>query len=191
MYHDVVLWMMKKDLLVALHLRVRIVATREVKVRVREMRERWIRRRKRRGMVAVRAEERPFGEAEAAYGVYYDFRDGPRNGVRRHDQTRGSRVVWEDLNNEKDGYKGTDLEDEEEEEDTDENEEADQDSGWDTSLEEGDNNINDLSACIISDPGKATPLERRWLVAMSVGKDPEIVRRFESCVFFTVITFIF
>jgi len=63
-----------------------------------------------------------------------------------------------------------------------EDEQADDevDSGWDTSLEEaGEVDIDDLSPSIISDPGKATPLERRWLAAMSVGKEPEIERRFE------------
>jgi len=35
-------------------------------------------------------------------------------------------------------------------------------------------------ASIISDPARATPLERRWLAAMSDGKDPEIATRFEQ-----------
>ncbi|KAJ2926149.1 hypothetical protein H1R20_g10945, partial [Candolleomyces eurysporus] len=39
MYHDVVVWMLKRDLLVTLHLRIRVVATRELKVRVWEERE--------------------------------------------------------------------------------------------------------------------------------------------------------
>lgn len=35
---------------------------------------------------------------------------------------------------------------------------------------------------MIADPGKPTPMERRWLAAMSIGKDPEIVTRFARSV---------
>jgi hypothetical protein len=41
----------------------------------------------------------------------------------------------------------------------------DEDSGWDTSLEGGDVDIGDLTHCIISDPGRATPLERHCYVS--------------------------
>jgi hypothetical protein len=180
MYHDVVLWMMKRDLLVVLHLRVRIVATREVKIRVREMRERWLRRRKG-GRVSKRVEGVHRDEEEEVNwmgGVYYDF---PTNGVyRRPNHSSGSKDAREDMENEADDNEGTDSEDDDEggrEEDGQAGD--DEDSGWDTSLEGGDVDIGDLTPCIISDPGRATPLERRWLAAMSVGKDPEIVRRFE------------
>lgn len=40
MYHDVVVWMLKRDMLVTLHVRVRIVATRDLKMKVFEARER-------------------------------------------------------------------------------------------------------------------------------------------------------
>ena len=33
---------------------------------------------------------------------------------------------------------------------------------------------------LISDPGTASPLERRWLAAMSEGKEEHITRRFEQ-----------
>jgi hypothetical protein len=116
--------------------------------------------------------------------VYYDFPNGPRNGVyhRRHIHTTGSKDVREDLTDEEDDNGGADPEDEDEDEEDDDDEQSDdaEDSGWDTSLEEGGEvDIDDLSPSIIFDPGKATPLERRWLAAMSFGKDPETVRRFE------------
>ena len=192
MYHDVVLWMMKKDLLVVLHLRVRIVATMEVKARVKGMRERWIRRRTRRRRIVERVdEEERHGKAgdeddvNRLGGVYYDFHNGLRNGMYRHHNR--SKATHENLTDEEDDNDGADPEDEEEEEEREEEEQSDDDddSGWDTSLEEGGEvDIDDLSPCIISDPGRATPLERRWLAAMSVGKDPEIVGRFELCVSF-------
>lgn len=171
MYHDVVLWMMKRDLLVVLHLRVRIVATTEVKVRVREMRERWVRKRKRRDRIATSIEEKPERLSEAddvnvSGAVYYDFRNGPGDGVYRDRNTKPPKDA-EDRNG------GTDSEDTDEED-------VGEDSGWDSSLEEGgDVNIGNFTPSIIFEPGKATPLERRWLTAMSAGKDLEIVRRFE------------
>jgi hypothetical protein len=47
------------------------------------------------------------------------------------------------------------------------------DSSWDT-----DNDKN--SPSIISDPARATPMQRRWLSAMSEGKDPYVAKRFEQ-----------
>ena len=41
------------------------------------------------------------------------------------------------------------------------------------------NGGNDNIASMISDPARATPLERRWLAGMSEDKDPHIVKRFE------------
>ena len=38
----------------------------------------------------------------------------------------------------------------------------------------------DALASMIPDPGRATPLERQWLAAMSEGKETYIVRRFEQ-----------
>ena len=177
MYHDVVLWMMKRDLLVVLHLRVRIVATMEVKVRVREMRERWIRKRERGGRIATSMEEKPerlsreaeAGDVNVSGGVYYDFRNGPGDGIYRDRNTTASKDAA-------DNNGGTDSEDADEAGELGDGE----DSGWDSSLEEGgDVNIGNFTPSIIFEPGKATPLERRWLTAMSAGKDPEIVRRFE------------
>jgi len=184
MYHDVVLWMMKKDLLVVSHLRVRIVATMEVKARVKRMRERWIRRRARR-VAEVERHGKAGGEDEVNRlgGVYYDFHNGSRNGIyrhhNRHNHPIGSNDVRENLTDE--GVNdATDAEDEGEEREEDEQSDDEDDSGWETSLEEGgDVDIDDISPSIISDPGKATHLERRWLAAMSSGKIPGIVRRFE------------
>ena len=41
------------------------------------------------------------------------------------------------------------------------------------------NGGNDNVATMISDPARATPLERRWLAGMSEGKEPHLVRQFE------------
>lgn len=49
------------------------------------------------------------------------------------------------------------------------------DSGWDTTEDH-------LWPSVINDPGKATPMQRRWLSAMSDGKDLVIAKRFEQFV---------
>jgi len=57
--------------------------------------------------------------------------------------------------------------------DEDVTEESDEDNvGWGTAEDT-------VSPSMISDPGTASPLERRWLAAMSEGKDEHIARRFE------------
>ena len=39
---------------------------------------------------------------------------------------------------------------------------------------------DDALASMIPDPGRATPLERQWLAAMSENKEMYVVRRFEQ-----------
>jgi len=63
--------------------------------------------------------------------------------------------------------------DEEEEEEDAVTEESDEENiGWGTAEDT-------LSPSMISDPGTASPLERKWLAAMSEGKGELIARRFE------------
>lgn len=60
-----------------------------------------------------------------------------------------------------------------ERDDEDGTEESDEDNvGWGTAEDT-------VSPSMISDPGTASPLERKWLAAMSEGKDEYIARRFE------------
>lgn len=60
-----------------------------------------------------------------------------------------------------------------EKDDEDDTEESDEDNvGWGTAEDT-------VSPSMISDPGTASPLERRWLAAMSEGKDEHIAKRFE------------
>jgi hypothetical protein len=41
---------------------------------------------------------------------------------------------------------------------------------------------NYIAPTMIGDPGRATPLQRRWLYAMSEGKAPHVAKRFEQYV---------
>lgn len=74
--------------------------------------------------------------------------------------------------------------DEEGKDDGDENENDEEEDGDDEEDDEDEDewdNIEDnLWPSIIDDPGRATPLQRRWLLMMSNGKDSNIVRRFEQ-----------
>jgi len=68
---------------------------------------------------------------------------------------------------------GSDDEDDDGEEEEWEEEEEDEHMHW-------DNRENYLLPTMIHDPGRATPLQRRWLSAMSEGKDASVARRFEQ-----------
>ena len=169
LYHDVVLWMLRHDLLYNLHLHVRIVATSELKVRVREAHEEKL---ERLGVRQVRG-RRPSELREPE--SLMDRRPGnpsiawlslsPKS-ARRH--TRRMPSVESELGN---SAAGSYLDKEKDEEDV--TEESDEDNvGWGT--------VEDtVSPSMISDPGTASPLERRWLAAMSEGKDEHIAKRFE------------
>lgn len=166
LYHDVVLWMLKHDLLYNLHLHVRIVATSELKVHVREAHERKL---ERLGYRQVRG-RRP---SELEPDSLMDRRPGnpgiawlslsPKS-ARRY--TRRIPSVESELGS---SAAGSYVEKDEE----DVTEESDEDNvGWGTPEDT-------VSPSMISDPGTASPLERKWLAAMSEGKEEHIARRFE------------
>jgi hypothetical protein len=58
------------------------------------------------------------------------------------------------------------------------------DSDWNEDMDgsglEGDSDRN--SPSIIHDPARATALQKKWLSAMSDGKDPSVAKRFEQYV---------
>lgn len=169
LYHDVVLWMLKHDLLCTLHLHVRIVATSELKVRVREAHERKLERLDGRRVRGRRPSkllepESPIEKRSGNPGISW-LSMSPKS-ARRYSRRISS--VELELDSEVSGsYADKDKDDE------DVTEESDEDNvGWGTAEDT-------LSPSMISDPGTASPLERRWLAAMSEGKDEHIARRFE------------
>jgi hypothetical protein len=169
LYHDVVLWMLKRDLLYNLHLHVRIVATSELKVLVREAHEEKLEQlgvRQVRGRLPseLREPESLMDRRPGNPGVAW-LSLSPRS-ARRH--SRGMPSVESELSN---PAAGSYLEKEKDEGDV--TEESDEDNvGWGTAEDT-------VSPSMISDPGTASPLERRWLAAMSEGKDEHIAKRFE------------
>jgi len=161
LYQDIVIWMLKRDLLVTVHLRVRVVATPELKQRVRMEREQAKARRSRtkegsevRERSTTQTDEEPTTEDDDP-PIYFSLSPKTaRREARRLSPNDSARSQASEPVN---------LEDEEEEGSSDpDNEPAD-----------------DAWPSMIGDPGRATPKERRWLTAMSEGKDPYIVKRFE------------
>jgi len=184
MYHDVVLWMLKRDMLVTLHLRIRIVATRKLKIRVRIAKENALA--KKAGGTGMREHFRSGlrQELEAAGGDSDDLDLSPLYGTpylspspraaRRYSRRGSSELLPTEEIDETDEIQNSrsatsDQEGSDEPDDV--------DSGWDTAEDH-------LLPSMISDPGRATPMQRRWLAAMSNGKEPEIVKRFQLSVKF-------
>ncbi|KAI0740927.1 nitrogen permease regulator of amino acid transport activity 3-domain-containing protein [Earliella scabrosa] len=179
LYLDVVLWMLKRDLLIRLHLRIRIVATEELKKRVRKAWEEHVLRKRSRsrarnishsrertadGSRVSRGRARPKGN--------YWVSLSPK--TARKQTRRGSEDETKDEANSDEERR----EREKQQDDLDEeflSSSADE-AKWEEYYQNGG---NDNIASMISDPARATPLERRWLAGMSEGKDPHVVKRFE------------
>ena len=183
MFHEVVRWMLQRDLLVSLHLRVRIVVPASVKARVRHRREEL---RKNRWHTEVDEEfrtgrHRARADSEGSDGDFELFNEPPwytRRGPSSQHSGASIREVIEPPILEE----GLELDEEIEEidEEAQSVEEADAASRReeDDDEEEGDDN----ETSILSDPGRATAVQRRWLQAMSDGKDELVTRRFDQFV---------
>ncbi|RDB26023.1 Nitrogen permease regulator 3 [Hypsizygus marmoreus] len=182
MYHDVVLWMLKRDMLITLHLRIRIVATRRLKIRVRIEREKALA--KKAGLKdQLRSSLRQELEAEGDDNDEWDLSPpsgtiwlalSPKSARRHSRRTSNESSQREEVQLFKGGHESG-KHDGTEKRTTDEDgsdEPDDADSGWDTAEDH-------LRPSMISDPGRATPMQRRWLAAMSDGKEPQIAKRFQ------------
>ena len=195
LYHEVLIWLLKKDLVVRLHLRVRVVVTPELKARVREERARKVREKEKRKEDSRETETKEVKETIQGEGPKEESTNAPApqsspvnywltmspKSARRHTRklslsrrTSSEKPLTEDhslLDYPEESQYGYEN-DEEEEEEEDEASIFSDDSGspeWDRSS-------------IICDPARATRLERAWLAAMSEGKELYITKRFEQCV---------
>jgi nitrogen permease regulator 3-like protein len=187
LYHDVVIWMLKRDMLITLHLRIRIVATQELKMRVRLARVQAKARkaaegrrgRKRREHSGLRQEIGPDDSPEIPPPRTSWISFSPKS-ARKHSQRFPSRdgqlsdlALDDDVTSE-------DEDEEYDHDDDDDDDEKDDGTKEDTEYINYDDHKVYLWPTMISDPGRANPLQRRWLSAMSEGKDPEIAKRFEQ-----------
>jgi len=174
-YHDVVLWLLKRDLLITLHLRIRVVATRELKIRVKTARDmklglkNGVLRRRSTAEEYTFDEEYPSTASERQTSFFLKSSSkAAQNFARRMSSSHSRQSEISELNfNE---YAVDDDSDSHNDSEPDA-----EDSGWDTSEDP-------LCPSMIPEPGKAKPTQRRWLSAMSEGKDPVIARRFDACV---------
>lgn len=186
-FHDVVIWMLKRDLLITLHLRVRVVATPDLKLRVQLHRERILARK--------RAQLRGRSRSSRVHTDELDPQDLGLTGLpgpglpwlSLSPKTSGNRLPSVDSNRSEiselvieEDEDGELYEDDESERDggsdSDWNDDVN-DSSWDGDSDKG-------SPSIINDPARATPMQRKWLSAMSEGKDPYVAKRFEQYVAF-------
>ena len=174
MYHDVVLWMLKRDMLITLHLHIRVVATRELKVRVRIEREKALAGKvggtKDRNLNGLHSESTPTENDldETPFDVMWLSPHRARRHSTRHGSKNSGKSDLSEL-----VIKESDGDDDSSRRLTDEDPETDEDGlGWDVADDH-------LFPSMINDPGRATPLQRRWLLAMSEGKEPHIARRFQ------------
>lgn len=175
LYHEVVLWMLKRDMLVTLHLRIRVVATVDLRKRVQMSRYSSGLSGKGSQGSGVQRDLHYLGEVEESAGVQSGvpwlalspksarkhLRRIPSNGSRGSEM---SELVIKEYDEQFLGVEDSATYELPTEEDS---------SGSETSDEH-------IVSSIIDDPGRATPLERRWLSAMSDGKEPHIAKRFEQ-----------
>lgn len=172
-YNNVVLWMLKRDMLITLHLRIRVIATRELKVRVKAARDLKISRKGPTNRPPLPSyydfDEAYLPTSSSRKETSFLLESGPRRSSRRVSSVGSGRSEISELNFDEDSL---DAADDEENTSNSDSEVDGEDSGWDTTEDH-------LWPSMIPEPGKATPMQRRWLSAMSEGKQPDIARRFE------------
>ncbi|KAF8721653.1 Nitrogen Permease regulator of amino acid transport 3, partial [Rhizoctonia solani] len=205
-YFDVLVWLLRHGLLERLHLRVRVVATAEIRAATRgalaREREnarlgkevaqvvgrREIKRRRRKRSKASDEVEVYFGTAS---GDMFDpsspelVRRHGNHSYRRRRSSRSS-LSSEQLSRIPESLSVLMPEDalEEEEEDWMDDEDEEEEGihgdgvGMIDALLEEDSNLASAGGVIIAEPAEATQLEMRWMEAMVEGKDPGISQRF-------------
>jgi hypothetical protein len=181
MFHEVVRWMLQRDLLVTLHLRVRIVVPASLKARIRHRREELRESRWHTGVDEAFRTPRhrartDSGGSEGDFGFFDELPWYSRHGPGSQHSGVSVRDVIEPPILEE----GIELDEEIEDEEVESAEEAEGVSGREED-EEGEED-DDHETTILADPGRATAVQRRWLQAMSEGKDEPVARRFDQFV---------
>ncbi|KAH9003055.1 nitrogen permease regulator of amino acid transport activity 3-domain-containing protein [Lactarius hatsudake] len=181
MFYDVIRWMLQRDLLVTLHLRVRIVVPAVLKARVRR---RWEELRENGWQTEEEDAFRDRGHKartdSGGSGGDFGLFDSPTWFTRRspglqHNGANIGEVMEPPILEE-----GIQLDEEIEEEEAEtapEEAEAERRMVDDDEMEE---HCEDTDTSILADPGRATSVQRRWLQAMSEGKDEQVAKRFDQ-----------
>ncbi|CAE6383966.1 unnamed protein product [Rhizoctonia solani] len=205
-YMEVLVWLLRHGLLEKLHLRVRIVATAEIRAATRGAlaRERENARLGKEvaqvvGRREIKRSRRRRSKASDEVEVYFAAAPGEmfdpsspelmrRHGSHDYRRRRSSRssLSSERLSRALESLSVSMPEDALEEEDDDWMEDEDEEEegvhgdgvGMVDSLLEEDSNTTGTGSVIIAEPAEATQLEMRWMEAMVEGKDPKISQRF-------------
>jgi len=180
MFNDVIRWMLQRDLLVPLHLRVRIVVPAALKARVHrrweELRENGWQTEEEDGFrERGHKSRRDSGGSDGDFGLFVDSptwytRRGPSS------QLNGTNISEPPILEE-----GIQLDEEMEEEEEEEVAPAEvQAVRRMEDCDEMEEECEDTETSILADPGRATYVQRRWLQAMSEGKDEQVTKRFDQ-----------
>ena len=184
MFYDVIRWMLQRDLLLTLHLRVRIIVPAALKARVRRRREElrengWqteeedgFRERRHKARTDSGGSDRDFGLFDSWYTH--------RGAGSQHNGTNIGEVIEPPIMEE-----GIHLDEEMEDEEEEEAEVAPAEAMAAGRMEDNDEteeDCEDTETSILADPGRATSVQRRWLQAMSEGKDEQVTKRFDQYV---------
>lgn len=190
LYQDVVVWMLKRDLLLTLHLRIRIVATEELKHRVRMKFEMAHAKRERVHAAAAPGDQESNShesektvESKGAPSFENASESSPdANWLSFSPKTARAlaRRQPDDAQGEENHQAhivGTEKRLREDVDEDPMSSGAEDVADW----YRGYGDDNNPYSSMITDPARASRLERRWLTAMSEGKDPYIAARFERC----------
>ncbi|KAL0954836.1 hypothetical protein HGRIS_003780 [Hohenbuehelia grisea] len=175
-FHDVLIWMLKRDLLVALHLRIRVIATADLKARAkarREQRKQYRNRGRKDGLhrgsrLGNLPEVSP--ESIPKDGTWLSM--SPKSARRYSKRVPSTESTASQLSE-------LIISESNEEDSPDISDDLHLEDDSSSSSDDDDGSNAHLWPSVIIDPGRATTLERRWLTAMSEGKEHYIARRFE------------
>ncbi|KAI0768004.1 nitrogen permease regulator of amino acid transport activity 3-domain-containing protein [Trametes elegans] len=186
LYSEVVLWMLKRDLLIRLHLRIRIVATEGLKRHVREQwEERRTRKRSRSRARDIQhgrqpSTDRGHGEGsneKVGLGLDTVNESSPvENWVSMSPKTARKQARKMSPEPIVEPLRRHVYDDDKADVDEDFLSSSADEAKWQEYYRTGG---NDNISTMISDPARASPPERKWLAAMSEGKEPHIADLFK------------
>lgn len=179
LYTDVLTWLLQRDLLVMLHVRIRIVATTAIKERVRRARRREQKEKRRRLLNGEGDDDDDEELSDERSSDDEDYRSAsnspevgnssPDTGRSRRRRSRSASDARTHVEHSGSQDSGADLD----ADDLVEEEELDY---------EGEGEEDDTEPSLIPNPARATRLQRRWLEAMMDGKSDTACHDFSRCV---------
>lgn len=181
LYEDVIAWLLKHDLLISLHLYIRIVIPYPIKLRFSDRRTTELKKKKKRGYYAFDEENLPENSPENkgvadASPVDNWLSMSPKTARKQtHQRSQPSSTHTPELDDELLQQEKDDIP--EDRFDVEEEEQRDPDE---VLFDAFDDNCGDIRPELIIEPSRATALQNAWLAEMSRDKDPNIVKLFQK-----------